>query len=105
MSMFFRYKGYLEFGSEADARKYFDILRNDDESWYRGIPEELEIVSKKIRFKSNGNFNSYGSCEKTKDLIYEAARHAVRGSVKVDEGDSEKDIWNKELIPASGNRL
>jgi hypothetical protein len=48
MSMFFRYKGYLEFGTEAKARKYYDILTNDDDSWYRGIPEELEIASKKI---------------------------------------------------------
>jgi hypothetical protein len=102
MGMFFRYKGFLEFETEAEAKRHFDILTGEDDSWFLGVPKELELDQGTIRFQANGNFNSYLSCEKTKDLIYEAARSAIKGRVNVDEGDDEDKIWNMEFIPASG---
>jgi len=102
MSMFFRYKGSLTFESEAKAAEFYDFLTNGDDSWFGIARNDLELSKKTLRFRADGNFNSYGSCEATKDLIYEAARKALRGAVKVDEGDGEKSIWNRELIPASG---
>jgi hypothetical protein len=102
MSMFFRYKGALSFETKAQAEESYHLLTNGDDSWFGFALNDLELSEKTLKFKADGNFNSYSSCEATKDLIYQAARNAVRGAVKVDEGDSEKSLWNKELIPASG---
>jgi hypothetical protein len=104
MSMFFRYKGYLSFADEAEAAKYYGILTTDDDSWFSFVPEELELDGATIRFKANGNFNSYSSCEETKSLLYKAAQSAVEGEIEVDEGDGEDNLWNLESIPAKGGR-
>jgi hypothetical protein len=104
MSMFFRYDGYLSFESEEKAQKYYKILTADANSWFYNAPEDLELTESTIKFKRIGNFNSYSSCERTKDLIEEAASNANKGSVKVDEGDGEDNLWNKELISAASLR-
>jgi hypothetical protein len=104
MSMFFRYKGYLSFADEAQAARYYGILTTGNNSWFSFAPEELELVGATIRFKADGNYNSYSSCEDTKDLLYEAARNAVEGEIEVDEGDSEDNLWNLESIPAKGGK-
>ncbi|MBS1794741.1 MAG: hypothetical protein JSS81_12855 [Acidobacteria bacterium] len=96
--MFFRYRGRLKFESEARAARYYELLTKAADSWYSFVPEELELVGNVVEFKSGGNFAGYGVCEKTKDLINEAARDAASGSVDVDEGDSADDLWNRERI-------
>lgn len=102
MSMFFRYKGSLTFADKTDAVKHYRILTTDDDSWFSVVRQELELEGATIILKANGNFNSYGSCETTKDLLYAAARCAVEGEIEVDEGDSEVNLWNLESIPATG---
>jgi hypothetical protein len=104
MSMFFRYDGSLSFESETKAQEYYKLLTADADSWFRSAPDYLELSGETITFKNIGNFNSYSSCEKTKDLINEAARNATKGKVKVDEGDGEDNLWNKELISVASLR-
>jgi len=104
MSMFFRYKGCLTFADKAEAAKHYRILTTDNDSWFIHARDELAFDGATITFKANGNFNSYGSCEATKDLLYDAARCAVEGRIEVDEGDGEDQLWNLESIPATGTK-
>jgi len=63
MSLYFKYTGYLEFSTAAEAGKYYDILTKAEESWFSFVPpgeysRELEIAGKKLKFKNDGNFNN-----------------------------------------------
>ncbi len=94
MSMFFRCYGYLSFESEVEAKRNHDILTTRDDNRYSYFPEELKLVRQTVKFKTDGNFSAYSTCEKTDDVVREVAENALRGVVKIDEGDNEDAMWS-----------
>ena len=105
MSMFFRCYGYLSFESDAEAKKNYDILTTRDNTWFCFFPEELKLVRKTIEFKTTGNFSSYSTCEKTDDVVGEIAENAMRGVVKIDEGDGEDAMWSWKTYSVSDKQV
>lgn len=105
MSMYFRCYGYFSFENEMEAKRNFDLLTSREDCWYSYFPDELNRANKTITFKTTGNFSSYGTCEKTVDVVSEIAENALFGNVKIDEGDGEDAMWSWRTYAVSDKQV
>lgn len=94
MSMYFRCYGYLFFENKEVAAANYKKLTTIDDNLYSYFPDELELIENKIEFQTFGNFWSYTTCENTCDAVSEITENASKGIVKIDEGDSEDEMWS-----------
>lgn len=103
--MYFRCYGYFSFENEAEAKRNFEILTTRDDCRYLYFPDELSFENKTIKFKTDGNFSAYRTCENTIGVISEIAENAEFGNVKIDEGDGEDAMWSWRTYAVSDKQV